>query len=74
MRFGEFLTAARESIGLKAEEMAFTLNVHRSTYRRWERGLTTPHQDEYIIRETVRYMVESHREKMNKEWERLLGV
>lgn len=74
VKFGEFLTNARKSVGLSSGELSDALGVHRTTYRRWERGLVTPHQDEYIIKQTVKYMVKQHMKKMNAEWERLLSI
>lgn len=55
--FGNFLFNARTSIGYTSIQMAELLDIHRTSYRRWERGIHVPHADVSMIIEDVKRIV-----------------
>ncbi|MFJ8247393.1 multiprotein-bridging factor 1 family protein [Peribacillus asahii] len=51
--FGQFLLKQRTSIGYSSVKMAELLGVHRTSYRRWERGMHVPHGDIKEIKQDI---------------------
>lgn len=59
----EFLTESRQILGMTPARISHHLGVHRTTYRRWKRGLCEPHADVYVIKETVKELLEKKRKR-----------